>query len=228
MKIGDIMGWVGTVLSMVFYIAPIIPITKLIKKKCNLEEVPGPLLIMSFMNTIIWTTYGLRGDKTQVFVCNGLGGIISVFFIIIYLIYLAKQNWKLIIMYNFIFANFIVEIFYIFYKIIKNNNTNGLVAMIFNILMYASPGAKIYEVCKTGNYDLIPIYSCIVSVFNCISWFIHGLFLEDINIIIPNGSGIVLAIVQVLVWGVFYKKNKNKKILDTQIIDKEIKNENNE
>ena len=85
--------------------------------------------------------------------------------------------------------------------------------------LYASPGAKIYEVCKTGNYDLIPIYSCIVSVFNCISWFIHGLFLEDINIIIPNGSGIVLAIVQVLVWGVFYKKNKNKKILDTQIMN---------
>ena len=44
MERGDIMGWVGTVLSMVFYIAPVIPITKLIKKKCNLEEVPGPLL----------------------------------------------------------------------------------------------------------------------------------------------------------------------------------------
>ena len=217
------MGWVGTVLSMVFYIAPIVPITKLIKKKYKIEEVPGPLLIMSFMNKIIWTSYGLKEEKTQVFVCNGVGGIISIFFIVIYLIYLAKINWKLMLIYNFIFANFIVEIFYIFYKIINSNKAIGLTAMIFNILMYASPGAKIYEVFTTGNYDLIPIYSCIVSVFNCISWFIHGLFLKDLNIQIPNGIGFVLAIVQILVWGIFYKK-KHKKV-NEEIVYENIKNE---
>jgi len=221
MNIGDIMGWVGTCLSMVFYIAPIIPITKLIKNKYTIKEIPGPLLIMSFMNTIIWTTYGLKDNKTQVFVCNAIGGIISIFFIVIYLIYLAEIKWKLYIIYNFIFANFIVEIFYIFYKIINNNNAIGLTAMIFNILMYASPGAKIYEVYVTENYELIPIYSCIVSVFNCISWFIHGLFLNDINIEIPNGIGFVLAIIQILVWYIFYKKNKNKDIEEK--VEEEIK-----
>ena len=48
-------------------------------------------------------------------------------------------------------------------------------------------GAKIYEVFTTGNYKLIPIYSCIVSVFNYIICY-HGLFLKVINIEIQNGA----------------------------------------
>ena len=209
MNFGDIMGWIGTCISIIFYIAPIIPISKLMKKKINIKEIPGPLLIMSFMNTILWAVYGLRDNKTQLYVCNFIGGVISAIFIIIYLIYLTKLNWILIAIYNLIFSNLIIEIFYIFYKIINENNTIGLIAMIVNILMYAAPGAKIYQVFKTGNYNLIPIFSSIIALLNSISWLTYGIYLKDINVILPNGAGVVLALIQIIVWNVFYNKNKN-------------------
>ncbi len=41
-----------------------------------------------------------------------------------------------------------------------NYNITGAV-MIFNVLMYAAPGEKIYRVIKTGDYKLIPIFSTI-------------------------------------------------------------------
>lgn len=209
MNFGDIMGWIGTCISIIFYIAPIIPISKLMKKKINIKEIPGPLLIMSFMNTILWAVYGLRDNKTQLYVCNFIGGVISAIFIIIYLIYLSKLNWILIAIYNLMFSNLIIEIFYIFYKIINKNNTIGLIAMFVNILMYAAPGAKIYQVFKTGNYNLIPIYSSIIALLNSICWLTYGIYLNDINVILPNGAGVVLALIQIIVWNVFYNKQKN-------------------
>ncbi len=220
MNFGDIMGWLGTCISIIFYIAPIIPIMKLIKNKINIKEIPGPLLIMSFMNTILWAVYGLRDNKTQLYICNFIGGIISAIFIIIYIIYLTKLNWKLTAFYNLMFANIIIEIFYIFYKIINENNTIGLIAMLVNILMYAAPGAKIYQVFKTGNYDLIPIYSSIIALLNSICWLIYGISLKDVNVILPNASGVVLALIQIFVWNVFYNKKKNNNNLDVNFQNK--------
>ena len=60
--------------------------------------------------------------------------------------------------------------------------------MLFNILMYAAHGAKIYQVFKIGNYDLIPIYSSIIALLNLICWLIYGIDLKDINVILPNAA----------------------------------------
>ena len=92
--------------------------------------------------------------------------------------------------------------------------------MLVNILMYAAPGAKIYQVFKTGNYDLIPIYSSIIALLNSICWLIYGISLKDINVILPNASGVVLALIQIFVWNVFYNKKKNNNNLDVNFQNK--------
>ena len=210
MNFSDIMGWMGTCISIIFYIAPIIPITKLIKKQIDIKEIPGPLLLMSFMNTIFWAVYGLRGNKTQLFICNFIGGVITAIFIIIYLIYLTKINLILIAISNLLFSNLVIELFYCLYKIFNKNNTIGLIAMIVNILMYAAPGAKIYQVFITGNYKLIPIYSSIIAMFNSICWLLYGIALKDVNVVIPNAAGVLLCVIQIFVWKIFYDKSKKK------------------
>ena len=43
-----IFGWVGTAISFVFYIAPVVPYLKLIKGEISLKESPGLLLFCFF------------------------------------------------------------------------------------------------------------------------------------------------------------------------------------
>ena len=52
----------------------------------------GVLLICSLLNCILWSDYGLIGDKFQVYFANGIGACITLIFVSIYLVYLAKKN----------------------------------------------------------------------------------------------------------------------------------------
>ena len=38
-------------------------------------------------------------------------------------------------------------------------------------------------------------------------WLIFGIYGKDINIVIPNGLGVIFSIIQVITWVIFYNKN---------------------
>jgi solute carrier family 50 protein (sugar transporter) len=207
----DIFGWTGTVISFFFYIAPVVPYLKLIKGEKTLQESPGVLLICSLLNCILWSDYGLIGDKFQVYFANGIGACITLIFVSIYLIYLAKKNLLLSCVYITFLILCVIELYFICYYVISDEVT-GIIANIFNVLMYAAPGEKMYTVCKTGNYQLIPIWSTIGALACSTSWMLYGFYLGDIMIIIPNVLGMISAVVQVAVFLVFKGKDKKKEI----------------
>lgn len=207
--VGEVFGWIGTVLATIFFLSPIVPFYNVVNKKLDYKDSPGALLLMSFFNCILWGVYALRGDLTQVWITNFLGCFITIIFIIIYLIFLGEQKVKLSLIYNFIMVNFVVEIFYIAYALVKNSYV-GNAATTFNILMYAAPGEKIYQVYQTKNYNLLPIVSSICGLASATSWTIYGFSQNNYNIIIPNLLGVFFAVLQIIVWWIFYNKNDPK------------------
>ena len=53
--------------------------------------------------------------------------------------------------------------------------------MIFNVLMYIAPFEKITKVCRTKNYNLIPIFSTIGGFFCSLCWLMFGVYKNDLN-----------------------------------------------
>ena len=98
--VGDIFGWVGTVIATYFYIAPAVPFIKVLKGELSYKDSPGILLICSFMNCILWADYGLKKNTFQVYLANGIGGTITLIWITIYLFFLAKKNVGLAVLFN--------------------------------------------------------------------------------------------------------------------------------
>ena len=207
--IGEIFGWVGTVLATIFYLSPIVPFSSLIKNEITYKDTPGALLIMSFFNCILWGVYGLRDNLIQLYITNFLGCFITFIFIIIYLIYLSEEKILTSIIYNIIALNFVVEIFYIAYALCINDHV-GNTATVFNVLMYAAPGEKIYKVYQTQKYDLLPIVSSFCGLACATCWFIYGLYNNRTGIMIPNALGIFFSILQIIVWAIFYNKKKKE------------------
>ena len=205
----NIFGWVGTAISTFFYIAPIVPFSKLIKGDMTVKEVPGILLICTFMNCILWANYGLLKDRFLQYFPNGLGGAITLIYITIFLIHLAGQRINFALLYNFFLIIAIVGLSLLFYFVIDVEIT-GKVVLIFNVLMFAAPGEKMYTVCRTGSYELIPIWSTIGGLACSGCWFMYGVYVSDIYVIIPNALGILCSIVQVVVYLIFRGKKKNK------------------
>ena len=216
---GEIFGWVGTAIAIYFYLAPAVPFIKLVNDHLKVNEVPGILLICSFMNCILWADYGLLDDTFQVYLANGIGGAITLIWITIFLIYVGKQNLKIALLYIILLIICVGGISYVFYFIIDKDIT-GKVAMIFNILMYAAPGEKIFKVFKTKKYNLIPIFSTIGGFFCSLCWLIFGIYKGDINLIIPNGLGLFFSILQIVVYLIFYCKKRSEENFDIGEDDK--------
>ena len=63
--VGDIFGWVGSVISIYFFLSPGVPFYKLIKGQIKLSDSPGLLLIFTFFNCILWFNYGLLLNRPQ-------------------------------------------------------------------------------------------------------------------------------------------------------------------
>ena len=207
--VGDIFGWVGTCISMFFYIAPVVPFLKLIKGKITYKESPGLLLLCSFMNCMLWVDYGLRKSNFQVYFANGLGGCFTLVYITIFLIYVSRLRILWALLYNLILLVVISGIFILCFYVVAKGVT-GTIAMVFNILMYAAPGEKMITICRTGNYNLIPIWSTIGGGICAIAWGIFGLYKSDWNLAIPNILGTIFSILQLIIYLIYRKKAKAK------------------
>ena len=204
-----IFGWVGNALALYFYIAPIVPFVKVIKGQMTWKQSPGVLLLCSFLNCILWSDYGLITNQFLLYLANGLGGTITLIYITIFLIHVADRKVLLSLFYNFFLICCIVEIYFVFYYLVPFKVT-GIIANVFNVLMYAAPGEKIYQICKGASYQLIPIWSTIGGTACSTSWMCYGIYQKDIYVVIPNALGVLASIVQIVIFIIYRQKQKNK------------------
>jgi len=206
--VGKIFGWAGTIIATYFYLAPVVPFMQVLTNKLNYKDSPGVLLIMSFMNCILWADYGLVKNDFMVYFANGIGGTITLVWITIYLIFLGKKNLLLAVGYNFGLIVVVVLIMIIFFII--DYNITGYCAMIFNVLMYAAPGEKIYRVITTKDYKLIPIFSTMGGFACSLCWLMYGIYQRDWKLYVPNALGLAFAILQIVIYLIYYLKSKEK------------------
>ena len=206
----QIFGWTGTALATYFYIAPIVPYLKVIKGQITYKEAPGVLLICSFLNCILWSDYGIIKNRFSLYFANGIGGVITLIYITIFLIYFAQKKLLQSCLYVLFLLACITELYFLCYYIVDADIT-GIIANVFNVLMYAAPGEKIYTIFKTGNYELIPIWSTIGGTACSTSWMLYGFYQGDILLVIPNALGVIASIIQIVVYVVFRAKKKRNK-----------------
>ena len=132
-------------------------------------------------------------------------------------IHLAKQKVSSALLYVGCLGISVSGLFLLFYKVVDVEVT-GIIAMVFNVLMFAAPGEKMFRVCKTKQYDLIPIFSTIGGFFCSLCWLMYGVYKGDLKLIIPNGLGLFFSILQIIVYLVFYCKKRKKKTLASRMM----------
>ena len=203
---GDALGWIGTCFSIIFFMAPAQPYSRFIRKEISIHDVPELLLVFSYLNCISWIPYGIRDGQPKPTVCNIIGAMLTLVFIIVYCAFVTNLNIKKTLLSILFVINLTIQVLYICYYIIKNVKTLGLLCMIFNILMYAGTLEKFIRVVNTHNYHLIPILSAVLMFVNGACWTIYGLAYNDINIIIANASGVVLEGIAIGMWCYFRNK----------------------
>ena len=204
--LGDTLGWVGTCFSLIFYMAPAQPYSRFIRKEIQIHDVPELLLVFSYLNCVSWIPYGIRDGQAKPIVCNIIGALLTLVFIIVYCAFITNLHVKKTLFLIFVVLNLTLQFFWICYSVIRDVQSLGLICMVFNILMYAGTLEKFIRIIRTHNYHLIPILSATLMFVNGFCWFIYGLAYNDINIIIANASGVVLEGIAIGMWCYLRKK----------------------
>ena len=98
--------------------------------------------------------------------------------------------------------------------------------MIFNTLVFISPGQKILRVIKDKNYKLIPIHSTIINIIYSIAWLGYGICINLISQIVPNILGLIFSVINTTAWIYYFKRRKKSKYFnnakenETELVEK--------
>ncbi len=75
--------------------------------------------------------------------------------------------------------------------------------MIFNMLIFAAPLSTIRTVMSTRDSSPIHLPFAAIGFIGCSFWFIYGLAINEIPLVVPNAAGIVLTVSQLILKFIF-------------------------
>ena len=205
-KTRESFGWIATCLTMCFYISPVIPFINVFRKKISYEDTPAIIVTTSYVNCLCWYIYGDMIYSNQIKYCNLIGAVSSLILVCIYLLFELKKYTLDAILNSLIIITGTYSIYRGFTLIIDDDDIIGKICIATSCIVFLSPIQLIYRVIKEKNYNLIPIYTAYVSLAATSCWVAYGIFITDINVIFPNIIGLVLAIIQVVIFQKYKKK----------------------
>jgi solute carrier family 50 protein (sugar transporter) len=161
-----------------------------------------PMLPYSCMaaNCMLWTTYGVLKREFSIWVPNAAGLVMALYYIMSYLQLLPNKGLQKLPgtikaqvrgVAAVVLASLVATSFKVPASVI------GTTAVIFCIMLFASPLATLKTVLQTRNASSIPLPFTVVSILNCFFWTVSGLLkLHDMNIIVPNFLGLSFGLFQ--------------------------------
>ena len=209
-----IFGWYCTFLNILFILSPLLILSKFKKKISLLNFTPRLIIILNYLNCIIWTCYGFKIDKFYFAFGNLLSNIISLSLLCLLIYYLSKQDMLKSIVIATIF--FFISLLLSFICILFINDKEILynLCCFSTILVYAAPGIQIINVINNNKYKLIPIYTCIIGLLSSFNWTLFTFYIIKKQIgIISYFIGFIFSFIEIIVYFIFRKLSERGKEL---------------
>ncbi|GMI86897.1 hypothetical protein like AT4G10850 [Hibiscus trionum] len=226
----NVVGIIGNVISFGLFLSPMPTFYQIYKKKA-VEEFQSFPYLCTVMNCIIWCFYGLpivKKDNFLVLTINAIGLVIELFYLTVYVIYANDRKKRLhvgFVLLGEAILTVIIVLLAIFALGSHRTLFVGIVADVFNIVMYASPLAIWKKVIKTKSVEYMPFWLSVAGFSNGICWTIYGLLPVDIFILFSNGLGAFFGFIQLGLYGYFYFNGKDKTKEDKRASEVQLSNQ---
>ncbi|ONH90814.1 hypothetical protein PRUPE_8G076100 [Prunus persica] len=205
-----IVGIIGNVISFFLFTSPFTTFLKIIKQK-SVGEFKADPYVATLLNCAMWSFYGMpfvHPDSVLVVTINGCGFVIELIYIAIFLTYSsnAKRRILIALLVEVIFFAVVVFVTLHFLHTTKGRSMIiGILCIVFNIIMYASPLTIMKMVIKTKSVKYMPFTLSLANFCNGIVWLIYALIKFDPYILVPNGLGSISGLVQLILYATYYK-----------------------
>lgn len=213
--IRNVVGITGNVISLFLFLSPV-PTFIRIWKKGSVEQFSSTPYLATLINCMVWVIYGLpmvHPNSTLVVTINGTGTAIEVAYLTLFLIFCHEKRNRLKVL--LIVVVEIISIAIVTAVVLTLVHTTerrsmvvGIIAILFNIMMYASPLSVMKLVISTKSVEYMPFFLSLASFANGVAWTTYAFLPFDPFIAIPNGLGMLFSLAQLVLYATYYKSTK--------------------
>ncbi|KAK8584193.1 hypothetical protein V6N13_109581 [Hibiscus sabdariffa] len=152
-------------------------------------------------------------NSTLVVTINGAGTAIEVVFLTLFLVFCHDKKKRLmvllIVVVELVIAAAIATVILTqVYTTQRRSMIVGIIAILFNIMMYAAPLSVMKLVITTKSVEYMPFSLSLASFLNGVAWTTYAFLPFDPFIAVPNGVGTMFSLAQLLLYGTYYKSTK--------------------
>ena len=215
MAIAKVCPSLGVVLSNALYFAPL-PATLAAAKAGSLGDLnplPSSLMVLA---TISWVCYGLSVSNPYIVASNVPGAIVALLSFVSFMPLMKGNSQLKAVQYTLVGGASAALLLWT--KLILGGATSaarssavGMFATVICIILFASPLSTIADVIKTRDASSILAPLTASQCANCLLWTVYGIFsAKDIFVWGPNGTGLILGLVQLALKVVFASKQEEE------------------
>ena len=202
----NIFGYIATCLSACFYCSLALPFFNVLRCKLNYEYTPIALINTIYVDSVAWYIYGEKSLCDQIKLCHTIGCCCTLVLIVIYLIFELKKYLVDSILNSLILILGTLVLHKGLTIVVEDSQMVGKICIGTKLITFFVPIVLCCRVIKEKNYKLIAINSTLTYMASCIGWCLFGKAANDLNLMIPNGIGIILGLIQFVVYLNFKKK----------------------
>eukprot|EP00301_Raphidiophrys_heterophryoidea_P019608 c4510_g1_i1.p1 GENE.c4510_g1_i1~~c4510_g1_i1.p1 ORF type:complete len:241 (-),score=38.59 c4510_g1_i1:120-842(-) len=183
--------------------------------------------VVSMFQCALWVTYAIvTPDRLQPLITNLIGATLEAGYVVVFLYYARGEartrtlKMGLVAVLSFLVIILVVLLavpHWSFVKPIGKNSDDsrettflGMVCVVINIIMYGSPLSVMSLVIKTKSVEFMPFPITIGTILSASMWLVYGLIESDINITIPNMSGVALGVAQLILYLIYCDWGKSR------------------
>lgn len=202
----DIIGWIATALTAVYFASPSSQFINVFKGRMDYEDTPTVLIGTIYCNCLAWYVYGDLIFSQQLKICNLIGCGLSLLFIIIYLAYEIRKFLTDAILNALIVFTGTWAAYRALTIILADPAIVGKVCIGTSLIALCCPSYLMYRVVREKNYRLISMVVSIFTIGGGAAWTIYGFMEKDNYIIIPHILTVLVGVAEIVVRNTYKKK----------------------
>ncbi|XP_042404820.1 bidirectional sugar transporter SWEET6b-like [Zingiber officinale] len=214
--IRNIVGIFGNIISCGLFLSPLPTFIQIIKTKAVEQFSPIPYLA-TLLQCMLWLFYGLpfvHPNSLLIVTINGIGLVFETTYLSIFFAYATREGrlkvLKILAIEILFMLVVVLLVLLLTHTTTKRSFIVGILCIIFGTCMYASPLVVMKLVIQTKSVEYMPFTLSFVSFINAVCWTTYGLLPFDINVLVPNGLGVILAFAQLVLYACYYKSTPKK------------------
>ncbi|EER15309.1 conserved hypothetical protein [Perkinsus marinus ATCC 50983] len=216
-SIAPILGTVGSVLSVIQYLSCIPTLVEVSRRKSTGKLSAMPYCTTSLLS-LLWITYALMVPGRMAIL--GINAVALGFMVVYMSVFLRYTDCKKQTMVKYMSVllcyGAVISVAVLFATSVASFLGNCCV--LVSITMYASPLAVVPTIIKTRDSSCMPPLYSFTGFLAALVWFGYGLGSGDFHVWIPNGTGSILCLAQLVIW-VIYRTPYSSKSEEVEYYD---------